>query len=225
MLEWRKRRWEGGVAGLRWKPGCLCLWHTAHISVSWEAWQAWTWSVFISMGILLMDCWSFSHSLDWWYLMSKVKSEENVIFISWEQIPRRVGRCRGKASSGQRTLIQRQSVRQPSRAVLLRKLRQTQAPTTWHWATLQRLRPPYITTTSPRSYTSGTPKVAYSSDQLTTNSGVLISFQFSNSPEWLRTQESTIFKIAILSLQRMQIRTTPKKRHVEQGLRWYLVPH
>lgn len=159
MLEWRKRRWEGGVAGLRWKPGCLCLWHTAHISVSWEAWQAWTWSVFISMGILLMDCWSLSHSLDWWYLMSKVKGEENVIFISWEQIPRRVGRCRGKASSGQRTLIQRQSVRQPSRAVLLRKLRQTQVPTTWHWATLQRLRPPYLTTTSPRSYTSGAPRL------------------------------------------------------------------
>lgn len=27
------------------------------------------------------------------------------------------------------------------------------------------------------------PKVAYSSDQLATNSGVLITFQFSNSPE------------------------------------------
>lgn len=158
MLEWRKRRWEGGVAGLRWKPGCLCPWHTAHISASWEAWQAWTWSVFISMGILLMDCWSLSHSLDWWYLMRKVKGEENVIFISWEQIPRRFGRCRGKASSGQRTLIQHQSVRQPSRAVLLRKLRRILAPTPWHWATLQRLRPPYITTTSPRSYTSGAPR-------------------------------------------------------------------
>lgn len=90
--------------------------------------------------------------------MSKIKGEESVMFIHWEQTPRRVGRCRGKDSSGQRTLIQHQSVRQPSRAVLLRKLRQTLAPTTWPWATLQRLSPPYTTTTSPRSCTSGAPR-------------------------------------------------------------------
>lgn len=127
-------------------------------------------------------------------LMSKVKSEENVIFISWEQIPRRV-EVEGKLLLG-RGHWYSQSVRQPSRAVLLRKLRQTQAPTTWHWATLQRLRPPYITTTSPRSYTSGTPR----SLTLLTNWLQILEFLLASSSVILQN-DSEHRKVLSLKLQ------------------------
>lgn len=192
-----KEAGKGVWPGSRESLATVCLWHCTHLSVP--------------IGILLMGCCSLSHRLDWWYLMSKVQGEENVMFISWEPIPSRVGRCIGEGSFGWRTLAQPQSVRQPSRAVLLcanwdRLQQWVLTPTTWSWVTLHKLRPPSTTTTSlgPQGHLHFWP-ISYkfrSSHYL---------FQFSNSQEWLRTQESAILKITVSLQQKDTNQNQPKE--------------